>query len=129
RLRRGPAGAAADCSRLAPHLELHPAARAARTAAPPALPGPHPTRRPSPRLATPLHPHRYGASRLQRPAGRRRAAPAGPSADQPAPQTRPAPHPAARAPVAVGPAAGHHPVPSMEDPTPRPDPAAVSHGD
>jgi hypothetical protein len=54
--RRGHGGAAACRPPLAPHLELHRAARAARTAAGPALPGPHPAPGPSPRLAPPPHP-------------------------------------------------------------------------
>jgi Rhodopirellula transposase DDE domain len=51
--RRGHGGAAADRPRLAPHLERHPAARAAHTAAGAKLPGPHPARGPGPGLAAP----------------------------------------------------------------------------
>src|SRR5512133_3229037 len=80
-----------------------------------------PSPRTGPRAGCTTHPHRHGHPRLRRPAGRSRAGSPQPPADQPAPQTRPAPHPAARSPVAVRPAAGHRPPPPLEDPDPGPD--------
>jgi DDE family transposase len=73
-----------------------------------------------PGLAAPSHPHRHGALRVHRPAGRGRAVPPRPPPDQPAPQTCPPPHPAPRPAVPVRPAAGHRPPPPLEDPEPSP---------